>query len=58
LRETAKNEEEVMDIINQAYFDLIEEETYPWLLKKFHQIDKKYLFPLFKRETIVSQNHT
>jgi len=30
---------------------LIDEDTYPWLIKKFLYFDKTYMMPIFKRPT-------
>jgi len=44
------NEEEAVDLINNSFLELIEEQTFPWLIQRFVDFDKNVMMPIFKRK--------
>jgi len=34
-KQGAKNEDDVLEMIDHSFYDLIEEETFPWFLEKW-----------------------
>ena len=53
-RAGAKDEEDVAEMIDRSFYDLIQEDTFPWLLQKWLHFDLKYMMPMFKRKTLLS----
>lgn len=45
-------------MIDHSFYDLIKEDTFPWLLKKWIHFDTKYMMPMFKRKTVLSGTGT
>jgi hypothetical protein len=45
------DENEAIDKLNESLDALIEEDTYPSMIKKFRDFDKNYMMPIFKRPT-------
>jgi len=45
------DENEVIDKLNESLDALIKEKTYPAMIEKFRDFDKKYMMPIFKRPT-------
>ena len=44
------DESAIVQDIDQSFQSLIQEDTYPWLISKFIQCDKKVMMPCFKRK--------
>jgi len=53
-RAGAKDEAEVTEMIDQSFYELIKEDTFPWLLQKWLHFDLNYMMPMFKRKTALS----
>jgi hypothetical protein len=45
------DENEAIDKLNESLDALINENTYPSMIEKFRDFDKKYMMPIFKRPT-------
>jgi hypothetical protein len=45
------DENEAIDKLNESLDALIDEDTYPTMIKKFRDFDKNYMMPIFKRPT-------
>lgn len=43
------NEQEVLDLIQKQFYELIGENTYPWIIEKWVKFDNDVLMPCFKR---------
>lgn len=57
-RHGAKDEHDVYEMIDHSFYDLIKEDTFPWVLKKWLDFDVKYMMPVFKRKTNLSGSGT